>query len=337
MDPEFERIFSLFFNAAPIAVQTIDSSHGDSDFRTTFLVETSANVRVVLKLADNDFTFPDKIAVWQRTIEEYRRLGYDCPRILTDKSGCFPVVSYRGRRCTAYAEEFSAYRTAAERDSESTDQTLYESYKRDVWHMTAQIAAKYFDYTSYPSAYCLFDLFCPSDKTDEVLENALAWKEYADTLPDAFKAQTDRIFRIWSENRAALEPIYRTLPTSVFQADLNPTNILLDESGRFVGVCDFNLCGRDVFLNYLMRENYSDFRKELDMIRDVLKIVSTDYRFSDAEKNAALMLYRCLKPLSFISLDTLKACRTDPQAIRAVLDETERYLTADIDFKSYME
>jgi hypothetical protein len=337
MDPEFVRIFSLFFDAAPIAVQTIDSSHGDSDFRTTFLVETDADVKVVLKLADNDFTFPEKIAVWQRTIGEYRKLGYDCPRILTDKSGGFPVVSYRGHRCTAYAEEFSAYRTAADRGSNSTDSALYETYKRDIWHMTAQIAAKHLDYTEYPSAYCLFETFCPSDQADEVLENALEWKEYADTLPDIFKEQTERIFRIWSENRAALEPVYRTLPTSVFQADLNPTNLLLDESGRFVGVCDFNLCGRDVFLNYLMRENYGEFEKELAMIRDALNIVSEDYRFSDAEKDAALMLYRCLKPLSFISLDTLKACGTDPQAIRAVLDETERYLTADLDFRSCMQ
>lgn len=337
MDPEFVQIFSLFFNTVPVAVQTIDSSHGDSDFRTTFLVETDDGAKVVLKLADNDFTFPEKIAVWQRTIEEYRKLGCDCPRILTDKSGSFPVVSYRGRRCTAYAEEFSAYRTAADRDCESTDSALYETYKRDVWRMTAQIAAKHFDYTTYPSAYCLFETFCPSDKTDEVLDNALAWKEYTDTLPDAFKAQTERIFRIWSENRAALEPVYRTLPTSVFQADLNPTNILLDESGRFVGVCDFNLCGRDVFLNYLMRENYSDFDQELAMIRDALKIVSADYRFSDAEKDTAPMLYRCLKPLSFISLDSLKGCGTDPQAIQAVLDKTEHYLTADIDFRSYME
>lgn len=337
MDPEFARIFSLFFNAAPVAVQTIDSGHGDSDFRMTFLVETDAGAKVVLKLADNDFTFPEKIAVWQRTIEEYRKLGYDCPRILADQTGSFPVVPYRGRRCTAYAEEFSSYRTAEDRDCEGTDQAQYEMYKRDVWRMTAQIAAKHFDYTSYPSAYCLFETFCPSDKTDEVLDNALAWKEYADTLPDAFKAQTERIFRIWSENRAALEPVYRTLPTSVFQADLNPTNLLLDESGRFVGVCDFNLCGRDVFLNYLMRENFSTFEKELAMIRDALKIVSADYRFSDAEKDAAPMLYRCLKPLSFISLESLKECGTDPQAIRTVLDETEHYLTADIDFRSCME
>lgn len=86
-----------------------------------------------------------------------------------------------------------------------------------------------------------------------------------------------------------------------------------------------------------MRENFDEFEKELAMIRDALKIAGEDYRFSDSEKDAALMLYRCLKPLSFISLDTLKACGTDPQAIQTVLDETERYLTADLDFKSCME
>jgi len=30
------------------------------------------------------------------------------------------------------------------------------------------------------------------------------------------------------------------LPTSVFQADLNPTNLLVDDKGAFAGVFDFN-------------------------------------------------------------------------------------------------
>ena len=54
-----------------------------------------------------------------------------------------------------------------------------------------------------------------------------------------------------------MELIYHKLPTSVFSADLNTSNILLDEQGKFVGVYHFNLCGKDVFLNYLFREIYS--------------------------------------------------------------------------------
>lgn len=338
MDGEIVRIFSLFFDHTPIAVRAIETSRDEDDFRAAYLIETDSGHRFVLKLAQNDFTYPEKIDVWKRTAEEYRRLGYYCPRIFPDRTGRFPTVDFGGHRCVAYAEEYAPYRPAAH---STTDDTLQidvpqDSYRRDVWRMTALVAAQHFEYTDHPSAWCLFDTFCPSDERDEVLENALAWKAYADTLPPAFQGQVGRIWRLWTENRAALEPIYRQLPTSVFQADLNPTNILLDDTGRFVGVFDFNLCGREVFLNYLMRENYGDFQREIVMIRDALRIASQCYRFSDAEKDAALALYRCLKPLSFISLESLKEAGTDPEAIQAFLDETERCLTAPIDFRGCM-
>lgn len=338
MDTDIRKVFGLFFDAVPTTVQTIDTSDGDDDFRAAVLVETEAGSKYVLKLADNDFTFPERIAVWKRTAEEYRKLGYYCPRIFADKSGGFPSAEFCGHNCTVYAEEFAPYRSAGERvDAGGCKDAPYDGYQRDVWRMTARIAAQHLDYTKYPSAYCLFETFCPSDQTDEVLDNALKWKAYANTLPDAFKEQTERIWRRWTENRAALEPIYQTLPTSVFQADLNPTNILLDDAGRFVGVYDFNLCGRDVFLNYLMRENYGDFHKERIRIFNALKFASEDYRFSALEKKVAPMLYRCLKPLSFISTETLKEAGNDGRAIAAVLDETERCLTDEFDFGAYME
>lgn len=237
----------------------------------------------------------------------------------------------------AYAEEYAPFRPAAERDAnEDGQKPLSDRCKREIWKVTAKIAAQQFDYAEYPSAYCLFETFCPGDRMDEVLENALEWKKYADTLPEQFCKQVERIWRLWTENRAALAPIYKQLPSSVFQADLNPTNILLDDKGDFVGMYDFNLCGREVFLNYLMRENFGPLSKEVPMIRDALRIASEYYRFSESEKNLALMLFRCLKPLSFICLDTLKEAETDPEAIRKVLDETEYHLTADIDFTDCM-
>ena len=334
LEKELENVFSLFFDETPTVLRTIDTSLDEADFRMTFIVETASGGKYVIKLADNDFTFPEKIAVWQRTVEEYRKLGCYCPRIIGDKSGNFPIVDYHGHRCAAYCEEFAPYDPAEERSAENFGQNeaLYNSYKRDIWKMTARIAARYFDYTEYPSAYCLFETFCPSDKTDEVLENALEWKKYADTLPDEFRERTERIWRLWTENRAALEPIYKKLPTSVFQADLNESNVLLDGEGRFVGVYDFNLCGREVFLNYLMRENGG-----VSGICEALKIASEYYRFSDIEKNAALLLYRCLKPLWYTRVTELKEAGSDREAIRRALDETEHALTDPIDFTAYME
>ncbi|MBP5249716.1 MAG: hypothetical protein J6Z46_06895 [Lachnospiraceae bacterium] len=116
------------------------------------------------------------------------------------------------------------------------------AYRDDIWSMTAKIAAKHFDYTEYPSGYCLFDTFCPSDKTDEVLENALEWK----------------------------------------------------------------------------------------------KIAREYYTFSEDEKEAALPLYRCLKPLWWGRVEELKDAGSDRDAVKRSLDGAERYLTMDIDFKSCM-
>lgn len=332
IDPGILKIFARFFDGNAASCDVIDTSRGEADFRNTILITADGGEKFVLKLAANDFTFPERISVWQRTVEEYRALGYYCPRIINDKNGDFPAVEYRGRVCFAYAEEFSKYGSFEDRaESGENGSDLPESaYFKDIWSMTAMIAAKRFDYAGFPSAYCLFETFCPSDEMDEVLENALEWKKTAFALPSEFSDQVQRIWELWSNNRAELEKIYRNLPTSVFQADLNPTNILVDGEGRFMGVCDFNLCGKDVFLNYLMRENSAE------TIPEALRIASGFYAFSEEEKEAALPLFRCLKPLWYSRVSDLKKAGDDPERIRRCLDESLRMLTENIDLKSFM-
>ena len=152
-------------------------------------------------------------------------------------------------------------------------------------------------------------------------------------------------------NRAFLEKEYHRLPTSVFQADLNSTNILLDENGRFAGIMDFNIAGREVFLNYLFREVPFIFGKRgekpapeepgsrtEELLRRLIHgitIVKERYRFSEAEMELALPLFRCLSPLWFTSVEQLKAA-TGEEAIQAALDDTERAQTMEIDFRAYM-
>lgn len=332
-DAEIRAIYARFFDEAPVSAEIIDSSRGEEDFRITAIVSPAEGEKRVLKIVSNDFTFPEKIRVWQRTVEEYRALGYYCPRILSDQQNGFPTVRYRDRDCVVYAEEFSRYPSLEDRTGcmEDEDDTVYNRYLKDLWSMTAKIAAKRLDYTEYPSAYCLFETFCPSDRMDEVLENALEWKQLAEALPALYAGQVQRIWRRWSENRAALEPLYRSLPRSVFQADLNATNVLIDEGGQFQGVFDFNLCGREVFLNYLMRENNTD------TIPEALRIACGSYRFSETEKEAALPLYRCLKPLWWTAIQDLKNAKGDPAAIQTCLDRAEAMLTEEIDFRQYME
>lgn len=338
---EILHIFSLFFDDLPSNIKVINTSRGNQDFRETIIGEWKSGEKYVIKLSDNDFTFPDKIQMWKKCAQEYRNCGYYCPEILCSKNGDFPTIEYKKHNCVVYAEEYCKYKVAKDRKDKSPEVSKISDakIKEEAFLMTAKIAAKRLDFADYPSTYCLFDTFCPTDETDEVMQNALEWKKYAQTLPFEFQTQIQRIWKRWNDNRKELEKIYRKLPTSIFQADLNMTNILLDDNENFAGIFDFNLCGKDVFLNYLFREIYfyGNANEELDYILKILKSVSQIYSFSDVEKQAAPLLYRCLKPLWFTKVQQLKDAGKDRKAIKTCLEATEEMQTKVIDFDLYMK
>ena len=322
-------VIRLFISEPVKEYSTKDSSHGDDDFREAIFVTTESGIRFVVKVACNSFTTAESIRMWQRCAGEYLKHGYYCPQIFASVDGQFPVVNYKGHECVAYAEEYSVYGSAE-------NSAGAKSYRDDLYIMTAKIAAQKYDYTSIPSAYTLFDLF-PGDETDEVTDNAIDFLEYCKTLPENFAKQADRMFRRWKENRKELEALYHKLPFSVFQADFNDTNVLLDKEGSFVGICDFNLAGRDEFLNYLFREIIQgSLEEELAEIMRALKISSVCYNFSEDEIKAAPLIYRCVKPLWYTRVYALKEAGDDPDVIQACLDEMEYAQTREIDFRSVM-
>ena len=329
MQYDENTIVGLFGLDGVKEIRTVDTCHGDDDFREAVFVTTADGRRLVIKVAGNAFTTPESVGMWQRCADEYRKLGYYTPGIFAAEGGEFPLVDYKGHRCVAYAEEYSRYESAA---NVTDPRYLFD----DLYIMTARVAAKRFDYTDIPSGYTMFDLY-PGDEMDEVTCNALDFKEYCETLPECFREQTDRMFRRWEENRRELEKIYRELPRSVFQADFNKTNVLIDSDGRFVGIYDFNLAGRDVFLNYLFREILGrTMEEELAEILRALRIVKKYYTFSEEEIAAAPLIYRCVKPLWFCPVDDLKNAGTDRAAIQKQLDEMEYAQVREIDFAGAM-
>lgn len=333
---ELIKIFQLFFDELPYLYEIKNTSRDDADFREAIIAVWTSGEKYVIKLSDNDFTFPEKIETWKRCTEEYQKLGYYCPTIFSSKFGNFPTVMYKGHNCVVYVEEFCKYSIANERLMDGSNKKMPFEIKwlNAAWIMTAKVAAKQFDFCNYPSGYCLFETFCPSEEMDEVLENAIEWKKYADNLPGEFQTQVQRIWERWVNNRNELEQIYHKLPTSVFQADLNPTNLLLDANNEFVGVFDFNLCGRDVFLNYLFREIH--WRYDDTYLLETLKKVSQIYNFSDLEIQVAPLLYRCLKPLWYTEVISLKKAGNNRKAIQKCLDKTEKLQTINLPFKAYM-
>ena len=322
-------IIRLFTENQVVEYRTINSSHGEEDFREVIDASLENHERIIVKLACNAFTNPDSIRMWKRCASEYSKLGYYCPKIYATLNNDFPLVRYKGYSCVAYAEEYSKYQSVKQARSA-------KPFRDELYVMTARVADKRFDFTNNSSGYVLFDVF-PGDQVDEVTENALEFMEYCNNLPEQFGEQSKRIFARWEENRKRLKEIYFKLPFSVFQADFNDTNVLVDDGGNFVGIYDFNLAGRDEILNYLLREIYDGtFEEERREILRALEIVSKHYKFSDLEIMAAPLIYRCVKPLWFTRVQQLKKSGTDITAIQKCLDEIEHAQTDEIDFESVM-
>ena len=56
----------------------------------------------------------------------------------------------------------------------------------------------------------------------------------------------------------------------------------------------------------------------------------------DLEKQAAPLLYRCLKALWYTETETLKKAGNDETVIQLCLDRTEKLQAKEIDFSAYM-
>ena len=323
-------VAALFTKELTEIIQTVNTSRGEDDYREAIFVRLKSGGKLVIKVAANSFTNAERIQMWQRCAEEYRKLGYYCPKIYPSLDGSFPAVRYQGKDCIAYAEEFSEYEPASKRSDA-------RPFREALYRMTAKIAREKFDYTVSPSGYCLFEAF-PGEEMDEVMENAIEFRNYSKSLPEVFRDQTERIFRRWEENREALRKVYFQLPFSVFQADFNDTNVLVDKDGNFVGIYDFNLAGRDEFLNYLFREIFKgSFDEELSEILNALHTVSDLYTFSEEEIEAAPLIYRCVKPLWYTRVETLKSFGSDFDKIQRCLNEMENAQTREINFRSAMQ
>ena len=343
---EKKEIAYLFSKEEPVAITVKNSSRGEDDFREALFVEYT-DKKIVIKLAENGFTDEEHLIMWMTIAEKYKELGYYCPQFIKALDGTFPRVCYEGHSCIAYAEEYSLYRSADEIIEDKFKETGlmvdgYYSFFKDIVLMNARVAAQHYNITEFPSGYCMFETFEEKDEVDEVTEDAMKWKKEADKLPEKYREQVERIWANWQNAREQLGEIFSELPTSVFQADSNDTNVLLDEEGNFKGVYDFNIGGKEVFMNLIFRETpyvstrgWDSFYREdhfLLCIKKALQISSEVYEFNELEKKTAPLLYKCIKPLYWYSTDLLKEAGDQEAEIQKCLDFIEYEQTREIEF-----
>ena len=346
-----EYPISLYYNTDVSDVKTLDLCRGDDDYRKVHIVD-DGHRKLVIKYLSNTFSDKRRIEGWFKLMDEYRKTGLYCPTVVPNLNGeLLHCDTKDGRDYYIYAEEYSIYETAEHIGKDKyKDAQGHDCFTPDVMRSLGKIASAKLDILDWDSAYCLLEPFCAPDTTDEATECAVAFVNYVrDNIP-AFLSRAEALLDMFYKRQEDLKEVYYSLPTSCFQADLNDSNILLDSDNNFVGLIDFNLCGKEPILNYAVREalwGISDNRlfgekdsrlyfydEELDNLRISLFLenmgyIQETYSFSSSEKDAFPILFRYINSFWWFHLDEIKLIKEDENKINQLFDWLERQMIRD--------
>lgn len=342
---------SLYFNNEVENIEVLDLCRGDDDYRKIYIV-TDSRRKIVIKHFSNTFSDRRRIEGWFSLMDAYRKAGIYCPSIIPNLKGdLICSTDNNGRIYYAYAEEYSIFETAEKLGTDKyKDENGQRKFTPDVMRSLGKIASLRLDILDWPSAYCLLEPFCPPDTTDESTECAIAFVKYVEKCLSDYLPRAKRLLEIFYERQNDVRRIYASLPVSCFQSDLNDSNILLDEDGSFVGLIDFNLCGKEPVLNYVIREALwasSDKRlygendsclyfydRDLDDLRTELFIknigyVQENYCFEDIERNAFPILLRYINSFWWPCVNEIKSVGNDTEKINKIFNWLEHQMTRD--------
>lgn len=246
---------SLYYDTEVTVAKTMDLCRGDDDYRKVYIVDDGSR-KLAIKHLSNTFSDRRRIEGWFHLMDEYQKIGLYCPRVVTNLGGeLLHCDTMDGREYYTYAEEFAIYETAEHIGRQAyRDEHGRDPFTPDVMRTLGRIASAKLDILDWPSAYCLLEPFCSPDTTDEATECAVAFVDHIRQNLPAHLPRAEALLKLFYQRQSELRAVYASLPASCFQADLNDSNILLDEDMQFAGLIDFNLCGREPVLNYAVRE-----------------------------------------------------------------------------------
>ena len=346
-----EYPLSLYFDTEVVDVEVLDLCRGDDDYRKVYIASDGQR-KLAIKHLSNTFSDERRIKGWFRLMDEYRKIGLYCPAVVPNRNGellhCHAVGD---RDYYVYAEEYSIYNTAERVGREKYEDALgHDSFTPDLMRSLGIVASSGFDVLDWPSAYCLLEPFCSPDTTDEATESAIAFVNYVEKNLPPYSSRAKDLLILFYRCQEDLRAIYSSLPTSCFQADLNRSNVLLNEENRFVGLIDFNLCGREPILNYTVREalwGVSDCRlfgeddsrlyfydKDLDDLRvelflENIRYIQETYSFTSQERMAFPVLFRYMNSFWWHHLNEIQRIKEDDNKVKCLLDWLERQMTRD--------
>ena len=346
---EIQDIIRLFHKETPLRSRLREIRLEQHDSRWTLQVDFP-KASYMIKLAANGFTTEARVSRWNDIINAYRQMGYYSPALLPSMYGRFAEkVVFRSKPCIVWEEEFAAFPLR-----ETLDQSVYTGadgryvYHDEVFAFLGKVAEKRFSFFPYPSGWARFVPFEADATTDEVMECVQTLDALVRTRAPQFLARWEQILLLFHENRKKLEAIYGGLPTSVFQADTIGNNLLLDATGHFKGVIDYNLAGEDTALNMFLSMilfGYSYHRKRIHapgllnglnretqgsierIVLETLSYLRGFYRFSPLEAKAAPLLYQYISSIEYAEISAFKQHADDTAKLSLLFDFMESQLS----------
>lgn len=350
-------IIALFHSNKPISHELKEIRMQEDDSRWIIYVNF-ADEKYVIKIAANNFTTPERINAWVGLIAEYGEMGYYSPAMMLSRNGNYAErVTFMGKQCVIWEEEFAKYNF-----QDDLDKSVYMGadnrpvYFNEVIEFIGRIAQKHFSGFPGKSGYARLEPWVQEDITDEVTECVRELDKLVKSKAAHFTERWQELLKLWEKNRDELQKIYGSLPTSVFQADWNDSNLLLDGGGHFKGFIDYNLAGEDTCLNMMlsmiifgytyghfelndMNEHTRCLVKDwfIDVMLENLREFRKYYDFNETEAVAAPMLYKYIITIYYMEIDAFNKNVGDDGKLNVLFDLIERELTReDIDFRGAM-
>lgn len=318
---QLEHVFTHYDTTGVRNVQRQAWSYGEGDDCRAYDVTFNSEKRLMIKVCRGDFATPERIQGWSTLIERYSDAGVYAPRIVATMDGsiCFKEADY-----LVYAEDYRRFFCV----DEFTPTVTPSEYEEDLFKMVGKIAALPPLIYGWNSAFCLYDTFHEEDFADANFECAEEWyRIFQWAAPERLETLSE-IWNTYLAIREELEPVYRGLPKSAFQADLVPENILLDKQRRFTGIMNFERSGTETVLNYVLSECIPPITSETDlggitdraflwqqdrMLQRRIGFVNHYYTFSEAERKTFSKLYNMVVPFLWPTFDSFRKAVTKRQ------------------------
>ena len=354
---ELEDILKLYADGSPVRVETVaEGPVYDRDNGTGYYLELRADYasgKLTVHVCDYAFASPERIAQCAAVIEAYRSLGCACPRIRPDNGGRLSgTVRYKDRGCIVFAQEYAGERYL----SGCPVGDGLPPYHDELLVIAAKMASLRLEGREASA----FELFDPITACGDRYEDYTAEYVYGDLknqIMEQYPALTDRYERItelFAENRNQLRRLWGTLPASLFHGEL--CEICVDEEGHFQCFTQFCEGGRETCIGYFIRLAFFLYKKagkiangcdevydegirsrRLEAFRRDFRLLSRHYRFTDAELEAAPLIYKNLLLGTYYYWNVVEFAGGGESRLADFLDHLEKQLTAEeLDFAAIL-